>query len=142
MLKRTFSFLFSLALVATLCGTSFAVEERASTTLNSYSVTCDAGNKPGELQITYDVQAKRTADSLGVSSIKLYSSGGVYMTTILGNDANGLTKSDSIICKGTYSHTAVPGNSYYVAVTVFAEIGDDYDSRKIVTDTVTAPVVP
>lgn len=142
MLKRTFSFLFSLALVTTLCGAAFAVEERASTTLNSYSVTCDAGNNPGELLFTYDIQAKKTADSLGVSSIKLYNSGGVYMTTILGNDDNELTKSDSVICKGTYSHTAVPGNSYYAIVTVFAEIGDDYDSRKVSTDIVTAPTVP
>ena len=61
------------------------------------------------------------------------------MTTILGSERNGLIETDDVTCIGTYSHTAVPGNSYYAAITVFAEIGDDYDSRKIVTDTVTAP---
>lgn len=140
MLKRTFSFLLSLMLVTTLCGAALAIEDRASTTLNSYNISCAPGKKAGELRFSYDVCAKKTADSVGVSSIKLYSSGGVYMTTILGNDENGLTESNSVICKGTYSHTAVPGNSYYAIVTVFAEIGDDYDSRKISTDFVTAPI--
>lgn len=139
MLKRTFTFFLSLALITTLCGVAFAIEDRASKTLSYYNVSCNAGSKTGELQFSYDVRANTTADSLGVSSIKLYSSGGVYMTTILGNDENGLTESDSVICKGTYSHTAVPGNSYYAIVTVFAEIGDDYDSRKVSTDIVTAP---
>lgn len=142
MLKRTFSFLLSLVLVTTLCGAAFAAEDRASTTLNYYSVSCKAGTKNGELRFSYDVKAKETADSVGVSSIELYSSGGVYMTTILGNDENGLTESDSVICKGTYSHTAVPGNSYYAIVTVFAQIGNDYDSRMVSTDIVTAPTVP
>lgn len=140
MLKRSFSFLLSLILITTLCSVAFATENRASTTLTSYNVSCAAGNKAGELRFSYDVKAKKTADSVGVSSIELYSSGGVYMTTILGNDKNGLTKSDSVICKGTYSHTAVPGNSYYAIVTVFAEIGDDYDSKMVSTKIVTAPV--
>lgn len=142
MLKRTFSFFLSLALVTTLCGAAFALEDRASTTLTSYNVSCAAGTKNGELRFSYDVKAKETADSVGVSSIELYSSGGVYMTTILGSTKNGLIESDSVICKGTYSHTAVPGNSYYAAITVFAQIGDDYDSRIITTNIVTAPTVP
>lgn len=139
MLKRTFSFLLSLVLVTTLCGATFAVEDRASKTLSAYSASCAAGKKAGELRFSYDVLAKSEADSIGVSSIELYSSGGVYMTTILGNDENGLTESDSIICKGTYSHTAVSGHSYYAIVTVFAEIDGEYDSRKLSTDIVTAP---
>lgn len=61
------------------------------------------------------------------------------MTTILGNTSNGLIDSNSVICKGTYSHTAVSGNSYYAVATVFAEIGDDYDSRVVTTKIVTAP---
>lgn len=142
MLKRTFSFILSVLLITALCSTVFAVEDRASTTLSSYSASCAAGSKAGELRFTYDVRAKEAADSVGVSSIELYSSGGVYMTTILGNDENGLTESDSVICKGTYSHTAVPGNSYYAIVTVFAQIGNKYDSRMVSTDIVTAPTVP
>ncbi len=139
MLKRLFTFLLSIVLVSTLCGVSFAVEDRASTTLNAYSVSMKAGNKPGELRISYDIQAKRTADSVGVYSIALYNSGGVYMTTVLGSTKNGLIETDDLTCMGTYSHTAVPGNTYYAIVTVFAEIGDDYDSRKVSTGFVTAP---
>lgn len=139
MLKRVFSFLLSLTLVTTLCGATFAVEDRASKTLSSYEVSCAAGKKAGELRISYDVRANTTADSVGVSSIKLYSSGGVYMTTILGSTENGLIEENDVSCIGTYSHTAVPGNTYYAIVTVFAQIGDDYDSRVLSTGFVTAP---
>lgn len=139
MLKRALSFIFSMALITTLCGAAFAIETRASTTLSSYNVSCAAGNKTGELRISYEVRAKYTADSVGISSIALYSSTGVYMTTILGSENNGLIESNDSTCIGTYSHTAVPGNSYYAIVTVFAEIGDNYDSRKVSTNIVTAP---
>lgn len=61
------------------------------------------------------------------------------MTTVLGSTKNGLIESNSVSCSGTYSHTAVSGNSYYAVVTVFAEIGDKYDSRIITTEIVTAP---
>lgn len=142
MLKRTFSFLLSLVLVTTFCGAAFAVEDRASKTLSSYEVSCKAGKKAGELRISYEVCANKTADSVGVSSIELYSSGGVYMTTILGTEDNGLINSDRISCMGTYSHTAVPGNSYYAVATVFAEIDGVYDSRVVTTDIVTAPTIP
>lgn len=142
MLKRTFSFLLSSVLVITLCGAAFAVEDRASKTLSSYEVSCKAGTKNGELRFSYEVCANTTADSVGVSSIELYSSGGVYMTTILGTEDNGLINSDRISCMGTYSHTAVPGNTYYAIVTVFAQIGDDYDSRVLSTGFITAPTVP
>lgn len=139
MLKRTFSFLLSVVLVTTLCGAAFAVQDRASTTLNSYNVTCAPGNRAGELRFSYEVWAKDTANSVGVSSIVLYSSGGVYMTTILGSTENGLIETDDLSCIGTYPHTAVPGNSYYGVATVFAQIGDDYDSRVVTTSIVTAP---
>lgn len=140
MLKKTLSFFLSIVFVATLCGVASAVEERASKTLSYYNVSCKAGGETGELRISYDVRANKTADSVGVSTIELYSSGGVYITTILGSEENGLIHSDRISCMGTYSHTAVPGNSYYAIVTVFAEIGNDYDSRMVSTGVVTAPV--
>ncbi len=141
-LKRAASFLLSVALIATLCGAAFAVEDRASKTLAYYSVTCKAGNRAGELRISYNIAANKTADSVGISSIAIYNSGGVYMTTILGSEENGLINSDLISCAGTYSHTVVPGNSYYAVATVFAEIGDDYDSRVVTTQIVTAPTSP
>lgn len=139
MLKRTLSFILSLTLVISLCGTVFAVEDRASKTLSYYNVNCKAGSESGKLQFTYDVRANKTADSVGISSIELYSSTGIYMTTIIGSTENGLIKSNRLSCIGDYFHTVVSGNSYYAAITVFAQIGDDYDSRIITTDIVTAP---
>lgn len=139
MKKRIFSFFLSVTLIVSLCGVAFATENRASITLNSYNISCAAGKKAGELQISYDVRAKSTADSVGVSSIALYNSVGVYMTTILGTTENGLIKSNRVSNIGDYSHTAVSGNSYYAVVTVFAQIGDNYDSKVVTTKIVTAP---
>ncbi len=140
MKKRCLAFLLALSLVTAFCAVPvFALEERASKTLTSYLGVMKAGNKSGELRISYEVYANDYADSVGVSSIALYNSQGVYMTTILGSTDNGLIEENDFSCIGTYSHTAVSGNSYYASITVFAKIGDDYDSRKIVTSTVTAP---
>jgi hypothetical protein len=140
MRKRFLSFLVALSLmIVPFSSTASATEARASTTLSYYNITMKAGNRPGELRISYEVNAKKIADSVGISSIVLYSSTGAYITTVLGSEKNGLIETDALSAMSTYSHTAVPGNSYYAAITVFAEIGDDYDSRKIVTDTVTAP---
>lgn len=140
MRKRLLSLLLSISTVFSLCsGVTYAAEDRASKTLSNYLVSMAAGNRSGELRISYDVRANTTADSVGVSSIVLYNSAGVYMTTVLGSTSNGLIDSNCVTCKDTYSHTAVSGNSYYAAVTIFAQIGDEYDSRKIITDVVTAP---
>lgn len=140
MKKRCLAFFLAVSLVTAFCAVPvFALEDRASKTLSSYLAVMNAGNKSGELRISYEVYANKKADSVGVSSIALYNSRGIYMTTILGSTENGLIESGCVTCKNTYSHTAVSGNSYYAAVTVFAEIGDDYDSRVVTTDIVTAP---
>ena len=139
MLKRILSLLLSVVLTSTLCGAAFAMENRASTTLSSYAIDCTPGSRSGELRFSYDVRAKKQADSVGVESIVLYNSGGVYMTTILGSTKNGLIENNQSSCIGDYDHTVVSGNSYYAAFTVFAQIGDDYDSRVITSDVVTAP---
>ena len=102
MRKRLFAFIFSFALVSSLCfSISFASENRASKTLSFYNVICKAGSKSGELRFSYEVRANTTADSVGVSSIVLYNSAGVYMTTVLGNSENGLTKADALSNRGT-----------------------------------------
>jgi hypothetical protein len=140
MKKRLFPFVLSVILVFSFCNIStFAVEDRASKTLNYYNVGCKAGSTSGTINISYDVQANSIADSVGIESIVLYSSTGVYMTTILGSTQNGLIKTNNGSNVGTYTQTVVPGNSYYAIVTVFAEIGDNYDSRKVSTNIVTAP---
>lgn len=143
MKKRCLSFLLALTLVTAFCAVPvFALEDRASKTLSSYLVVMEPGSKAGKLLFTYNICANDYADSVGISSIALYSSTGIYMTTILGSTDNGLIEEDDFTCTGSYSHTAVPGNSYYAAVTVFAKIGNDYDSRVVTTDIVTAPTSP
>ncbi len=140
MKKRCLAFLLALSLVTAFCSVPvLALEDRASKTLSSYLAVMEPGDKSGQLLFTYNICANDFADSVGISSIALYNSKGVYMTTILGSTTNGLIEENDFTCTGSYSHTAVSGNSYYAAITVFAEIGDDYDSRTVTTKIVTAP---
>lgn len=140
MYKRLISLLISFTLIFAFCGIStFAIENRASDTLAYYEVYCTPGSKSGTVVITYDVGANSKADSVGISSIALYKSNGIYTTTILGSTENGLVKSNSPSNAGTYTQTVVSGNSYYAVATVFAEIGDKYDSRTVTTRIATAP---
>lgn len=112
---------------------------RASVTLSGYFATMKSGSRPGELQISYQVNANMSASSLGVSSIAIYKSDGTYITTITGTTGNGLIRNSSNAHRGTYSYTASSGGSYYAKVTVFASTSSVSDSRTVTTTTVTAP---
>lgn len=140
MKTRFFSFLSATILAFTLCvGVVSASEARASLTLSSYSVVADPGSDPGEFKITYDVRAITYADRVGVSSIEIYKSNGIYVTTISGTTSNGLLRSDAVRHRSSYTYTGTPGASYYAAVTVYAKIGSDSDSRIITTDIIKTP---
>ena len=133
---------FSVALVFILslcCSTAFAIEDRASKTLSHHAVVVSEGSDSGEIDITYDVQASKLADKVGVSSIKVYKSGGSYVTTITGTIRNGLIGTDANRHRSTYTYQGVSGESYYFVLTVFATIGSDSDSRTATTNTIKAP---
>ncbi len=140
MRSRFFSFLSAIIFTLSLCvGMVNALETRASTTLSAYSVVADPGDEPGEITITYDVRANVTADRVGVSSIEIYKSNGIYVTTITGTTANGMLRTNGVRHRSSYTYTGTPGASYYAAVTVYAKIGSDSDSRIITTDIVKTP---
>lgn len=132
----------SVALVFILsigCGTAYTIEARASKTLSYHAVEISEGSSLGEIDITYDVQASKIADKVGVSSIKVYKSDGSYVTTITGTTRNGLVDTDTNRHRSTYTYQGTSGVSYYFALTVFATIGSDSDSRTVTTDTNKAP---
>ncbi len=140
MKKRTISLISVVLLVVALCcGVASAVEPKASLTLNYYNVIIGAGDNPGEIVISYDVQATDVADLVGVANIKIYRANGSYVTTISGSTRNGLLVKDSNRHVGDYIYKGTSGDSYYAEVTVCAEIGDNYDSRTVTTDTVQTP---
>lgn len=139
MKKRLGSFVLALSFMSVLCsGIAAAVEPRASDILSSYNVASAKGSNAGEFLIKYDVDADLPG-TIGVESIEIYKSNGIYVTTITGTTSNGLMKSGSYFCSGTYTYTGEAGASYYAAVTISARSGSIYDSRLITTNIVKTP---
>ncbi len=134
-------FAITLAIVFTaFCSESAAASAlRSSPTLSSYGVVATEGDRAGEVVITYDVLANSVAESLGVSSIKIYKSNGNYVTTIYPTSLNGLKTSSAMWHRSSYAYTGISGTFYYAKVTVFATIDGVTDSRTVTTNTVKAP---
>lgn len=144
MRKQRFIFaIIALALVCTVCsGVAWANTSdmmRSSPTLTRYGAVITEGNRAGEIVITYDVLASHIADSVGVSSMKIYKANGSYVTTIYASSLNGFTTSGSGSHRNSYTYTGISGTYYYAEVTVFATIDGVTDSRTITTNTVKAP---
>lgn len=142
-MKRVLTSILALAMVLSCySGVAFAAsagDVRASLTLRGYSAGLSAGGSRGAVSISYDVKASKLADTVGVTTVKIYKTDGSCVATINGSTSNGLIQTDSIIHKGTYSYTLTSGVSYYAEVTVFARVGSEYDSHVITTSTVKAP---
>lgn len=143
-MKRILSIALAAALALTCCfGSAFANDEimpMSSPTLMGHAVAMDAGNIPGELRISYTVNAVSRADEVGISSIEIYRSTGAYVETIYGTTDNGLVRTSAVTNMATYSYTgAESGKFYYAKVTVYATIKGVTDSETVVTATVKAP---
>lgn len=144
-MKRLASMLLAVLLAAGCCfGGVLAAEEGimplASPTIMGQSANMKAGTESGELRITYNINAVKIADEVGVSTIELYKADGTYVTTIYGSEDNGLVRYSSLKNMGTYSYKdATPGVNYYAEVTLYATIGNESDSEVITTATVRAP---
>lgn len=130
-----------LAIIITTFGsvTASASTLRSSPTLSSYGAIITKGASTGKIVITYDVLANSIADSVGVSSMKIYKSDGSYVTTINATILNGFTTSGHMSHRNSYTYTGTSGTSYYAEVTVFATIDGVTDSRTVTTNTVKAP---
>lgn len=119
--------------------TASASTLRASPTLSSYGVVLTKGEDSGQIIITYDVLSNSIAESLGVSSMKIYKANGTYVTTIYASSLNGFTTSGTMRHRASYTYTGTSGTYYYAEVTVFATIDGVTDSRTVTTNTVKAP---
>lgn len=144
-MKRVVSIALATMLVLTCClGSAFAVNDGimplSSPTIMGQGASMKAGNKPGELRISYNINAVKYADEVGVSTIELYKADGSYVDTIYGSTDNGLIRTSAAKNMGTYSYTgAISGQYYFAIVTLYATIGDLSDSETITTATVKAP---
>ncbi len=136
---RIVSFLLAMSFVCVLCGgVAVAAQPRASDILSSYQVAGAAGSGAGEFKVKFDVQADLPG-TVGVESIVIYKSNGVYVTTIYGTTENDLMRSGAYSCSGTYIYEGSAGASYYAEVTISAKSGSIYDSRVVITNIVKTP---
>ena len=138
-MNRIFSSFVLLSMIVSCIGVASATDmqqPRASLTLSRYSAVISAGDGGGEVIIGYDVKASKPADSVGVESIDFYTKDGNHVKSVTGSTRNGLVCNDSIFCAGDYKCSLPSGESYYAEVTIFAEVGSDYDSRTVTTSTV------
>ena len=140
-MNRFLRIIVTFAVVLAFCGTAYAVEAGlyASLTLREYSAKLVKGNSAGDIKISYTVKSSKMADSIGVSSIVIYTSSGDYVKTITGSSDNGLIREDSPMHASSYPCSLTSGNSYYAEVTVFATVGKISDDRVVTTNIVTAP---
>lgn len=135
----TLSLIFCLLFVC--CGTTLAAnsEVQSSATILSCSASLQKGSSKGKLSLNYTIRGKATMSSIGVSSIKLYTSSGSYVTTITGTTSNGLLTKNALSLYNSYTCSVTSGTSYYAVVTFIATGGGLSDSRQVTTNTVTAP---
>lgn len=143
-MKRIASIALVALLALTCCsGLAFAedgIMPLSSPTIMGQSASMKSGNETGELRISYNINAKSSADEVGVLTIELYNSDGSYADTIYGSTDNGLVRTSAIKNMGTYSYTdAVSGQYYYAVVTLYATIDGVSDDVAITTATVKAP---
>lgn len=138
MKRGFFTFLITVLFLTSLSTEAIATSNEifASFTLTGYSAGLSSGETDGTVNVSYDIRASKLADSIGVSSIKIYKSDGSYVTTILGTTDNGLIREDSSIHKSVYSVELTSGNTYYAVVNIFATVGSRSDSREITTKSI------
>lgn len=139
-MKRIFASFLLLGVIFSSLGTASASETVqpfwASLTLSRYFAEMFAGGIAGKVTISFDVRASKPADSVGVERIDFYTEGGDYVTSVTGTTRNGLVRNNSGFNAGDFDFNLPSGEYYYAEVTVFAEVGSDYDSRTVTTSTV------
>ena len=108
----------------------------ASLTLSRYVVAALSGDSRGEIIISFNVKSSKPLATLGVESIDFYTKDGDFVDSVSGSTSNGLVRTNSSIHNSDFVYDLPSGEYYYAEVTVFAQVGSEYDSRTVTTSTV------
>ncbi len=127
------------ALLTLAMGGACLAATQGSLTLAGYGVWAYPGDNSGELDINYRVEANKTASSLGISVLKIYTGNGIYVDTIYGDTENRLMANNLGVINRTYPYQGEPNTTSYAVATVEATIGSHYDSRIYTTGSATTP---
>lgn len=140
-MKKLLSCMMVTILLFSIVGNALAadVDIQSSNTLSSYKGILSSGASSGKINLTFSVSARSTADSVGISKIKIYKSNGNYVTTIIGTKSNGLLITNDNRHSGTYTYSGTSKTSYYAVVTFTATINGVTDTKSFTTNTMKAP---
>lgn len=130
-----------LLLILTLNLSVIHAVSRASRYISQFLIICDSGNNRGEIVIEGSVVAVRETTKIGIAFLKIYEENGDYVTTIIGNEENGLISTNggrSYSCSYTYED-AIPGVGYYAVVTAYAGDINGFDTQEETTSVAWAP---
>lgn len=132
MRKKAISFFLAAIMLLGITGTVSAIELRASQNLRSYHVGLSAkGN--GQMLITYDVSGVREQDKIGVESIEIEhktspNSAWTYYDTLYGSTHPDFYAYKTDTHEGEIYFSGVPGESYRITITFYAEKGATSDT--------------
>lgn len=136
-MKKVLAAVLVCGAVCLCCGiTSFL--SRMDEGISSYSASMREGDRPGEVEVNFQVQTGRRAGTIGAASIAIYRADGSYVETIGGTLVNGLIERDARYKSETYPYEGASGVSYYAKVKLTVAINGETDNRILMTNTVQA----
>lgn len=140
-MKKFFSCILIVSFLFTFSGSVLAtsINEKSSSTLSEYNAKLISGNSSGDIKLIFTASSLTHANSVGISTIRLYKSNGSYVTTIVGTSTNGLLAKNALRHSGTYTYSGTSKTSYYAVVTFTATINGVTDTKSFTTNTMKAP---
>ena len=137
-MRRIIAFFMTLCMLLTCSGAASATDAEpfASLTLSRYVAEALPGDSRGEIIISFNVKSSKPSATLGIESIDFYTRDGGFVDSVSGTTSNELVKTNSSIHSSDFVYSLPSGEYYYAEVTIFAQVGSDYDSRTVTTSTV------
>lgn len=137
-MRRIIAFFMTLCMLLACSSAAFAtdVEPFASLTLSRYVAEALSGDSRGEIIISFNVKSSKPSATLGIESIDFYTKDGDFVDSVSGTTSNELVKTNSSIHSSDFVYNLPSGKYYYAEVTIFAQVGSEYDSRTVTTSTV------
>lgn len=128
-LKRCISLVLVFICMLTLTISAYAIENRASDQIASYSVIVTPTS--GTLNVNFSVSGTGPMEKIGCESIEVYEKSGTRWTLVdsMDEDDRGMSRYNAITNKNTIRFDAEAGVEYKVIVTVFAEDSAGRDTR-------------
>ena len=128
-LKRCISFVLVFICMLTLTISAYAIENRASDQINSYSVIVTPTS--GTLNVYFSVSGTGLMEKIGCESIEVYEKSGTQWNLVdsMDEDDLGMSRYNAITQKNTIQFDGEAGVEYKVSVIVFAENSAGRDTR-------------